>query len=465
MTFWTDAQADGAPPVTSAEPPHPPSEYACLECHAEPGEPHAETCDDAGSIVRSVAEQDGSETAAAAAGPLVCRVPTQAEQRRFTEEFPNFVTPFPRAPNFEELGAPPDDKRCTSVCAEALLALGERCMLGVGVVHEGERHRSGGVEWNLDVALVERIAREWLDAFAGRDQPVDRQAREAVRGVLVGDPEQLASWTDEAIAAIRTIAARLGYQPHPTSTATAAPPSVRGKKKKCTECSAKPGKLHVEGCSQWPLTVPSVDGEREDGSKKIKRADGRQTQRGICSELALRAIQSGNLDGARAWIVKLEFFGDTERVRGLKVILEREEQQRAARKKTAEPAPAPDGPGPLPPLHPARVSKRAKALIGHAEGAIAAGNYDSAAEAIDELDGISSGAVTAEHTHDAAERLRVYGAHMKATHGEAPPPRARRAAATTTKAPAAAGPPKKKRIKVVVKGDDGSEREVDGAGA
>jgi hypothetical protein len=237
----------------------------------------------------------------------------------------------------------------------------------------------------------------------------------------------------------------------------------------CNDCNAGPGELHGKGCDDEGSRLPTIEEMMARGAADGWRA-GVFDKRGElisaihdCTEQEARdgvdrwqkdkkafAAEIANPDGVvverrervgKTWATRREE-PKAEAVEGPLYCRAPNEAEKAALAREFPDFVKPlAGPPPLPSDHIARTSKRAGALIKHAEGAIAAGNFDSALDAIEELDGISSPNLKAEESRDAAARLRAIAQHGKAQPeaDEPPAPKAKAAkpkASRTPKAPA-----------------------------
>ena len=217
----------------------------------------------------------------------------------------------------------------------------------------------------------------------------------------------------------------------------------------CLDCKANPGEPHGEACDDFPLIVPlDGDGQRmacwARGADPLETADG-LTARGaeLVAERWQRMkgvtrIEIADPNGVvierrekvgKAWSARRE---EPEVPAGGPMVCRTPtlaEQEQMAREfpdyvKPIAPPPA------LDPHHPARASKRVGALIKHAEGAIAARNFDSAQEAIDEAAPLRMPSVDPEHVADAVAKLRAlltWARQQPGADDEPPPPKGTRA--------------------------------------
>ncbi len=223
----------------------------------------------------------------------------------------------------------------------------------------------------------------------------------------------------------------------------------------CLDCKANPGEPHGEKCDDFPLIVPlEGPGQRmacwSRGTDPLETADG-LTARGaeLVAERWQRMkgvtrIEIADCDGnvierrekaGKAWSVRTEKPQEEPAPAGGPLVCRAPspaEQEQMARE-FPEFVKRLDAPAPLPATHPARASKRVGALIRHAESAIAARNFDSAKDAIDEAEPLRLPSVDPEHVADAVAKLRALLAWAQAQPGaddEPTPPK-------NTKAPKA----------------------------
>lgn len=241
------------------------------------------------------------------------------------------------------------------------------------------------------------------------------------------------------------------------------PPPTPSSDYHCNDCNAGPGELHGKGCDDEGSRLPTIAEMEARGagadvshdwragafdkrgelvaaahgcteSEAREKIDGWQKQR----PSRVASVELANPDGVvverrekvgKTWATRREEPKADAPAEGPLYCRAPNEAEKAALAREfpdfVKPLAAPP---PLPANHPARTSKKAGALIKHAESAIKAGNFDSALEAIEELDGISSPALKAEESRDAAARLRAIAQHGKAQPeaDEPPAPKARK---------------------------------------